>query len=125
MIKVKHFMDPPEPDDGIRVWVEPIGLTRDLQEWCRVEQVLSHLGPSLQLWRWFASHPTGYPHFRGRYHEQLENGPYAMALRALAQAAVNENLTLLHAGDDPSRNSASALHEYLGELEARCRREGK
>lgn len=123
MIKVKHLMDPRESDDGIRVWVEPVGLTRDLQEWCHVDQVLSHLGPSVQLWRWFATHPTGYPHFRGRYHEQLEHGPYASALRALARASASENLTLLHSGDDPSRNSASALHEYLGELEARCRSE--
>ena len=30
MIKVKHFMDEVESDDGKRMWVEPIGLTRDL-----------------------------------------------------------------------------------------------
>ena len=33
MIKTKHFLDRIEADDGPRVWVESIGLTKDFQEW--------------------------------------------------------------------------------------------
>ena len=33
MIKIKHFMDAPEEDDGRRIWVEPFGLTADLAMW--------------------------------------------------------------------------------------------
>ena len=45
MIKVKHFLDAAEGDDGQRLWVEPISLARDLREWCSVDHVLCHLGP--------------------------------------------------------------------------------
>ena len=45
MIKIKHFMDAREEDDGERLWVEPTGLTKDLVEWCAVDHLLPHLGP--------------------------------------------------------------------------------
>jgi uncharacterized protein YeaO (DUF488 family) len=32
--------------------------------------------------------------------------------------AQKENITLLHQGDDASHNTATALYEYLSELEA-------
>ena len=37
MIKVKHFLDAVEQDDGQRLWVEPIGLCNDLREWWAAE----------------------------------------------------------------------------------------
>lgn len=118
MIRVKHFLDAVEIDDGHRLWIEPIGLTRDLQELCQVHHVLPHLGPPMKLWLWFAKHPDGYEYFRGKYHEHLSAGPYREALRELAAAAARDEFTLLHQGDDASRNSAAALHEYLTELQA-------
>jgi uncharacterized protein YeaO (DUF488 family) len=42
---------------------------------------------------------------------------------ALATAALQENITLLHQGDDPNHNTATALHEYLSELQAYSRPE--
>lgn len=118
MIRVKHFLDPIEPDDGHRLWVESIGLTRDFQELCDVHHVLSHLGPSMRLWLWFDQHPDGYEYFRGKYHEQLQAGPYHDALAELAAAAMKEDFTLLHQGDDPLHNGASALAEFISELQA-------
>ena len=38
MIKVKHLLEAVEESDGQRLWVEPIGLTKDLREWCQVDQ---------------------------------------------------------------------------------------
>jgi len=32
MIKVKHVLEAVEQGDGQRIWVEPIGLTKDLRE---------------------------------------------------------------------------------------------
>src|SRR4051794_31430892 len=90
MIKVKHFLQPVEDDDGQRIWVEPFGLTRDLREWCDVEHVLPHLGPPRALWDWFEEHPDGYDYFRARYHGFLAQSKYKPALRALAQAGVRE-----------------------------------
>jgi len=120
MIKVKHFMDTVESDDGQRLWVEPINVTRDLQEMCQVHHVLTHLGPPVKLWNWYEDHPDAYDCFRGEYHEALKAGPYNEALMQLAAIAQRETFTLLHQGDDPIHNSAMALYEYLTELEAYC-----
>src|SRR5690349_20153566 len=117
MIKVKHFLEPVEEDDGQRLWVEPIGLTREVQEWCKVDHVLTHLGPPKAIWEWFGEHPDGYDAFRGEYHEALSRGAYKSALQQLARAAQRETFTLLHQGDDAQQNSAVALHEFLSELE--------
>lgn len=118
MIKIKHFLDAPEPDDGTRLWIEPLGLAKDLQEMCSVDHVLPHLGPPRDLWDWFDAHPDGYEHFRGRYHEHLDAGPYRKALWHLARAGLNENFTLVHQGDDAEHNTGTALYEYLSELSA-------
>ena len=118
MIRIKHLLDAAEKDDKERIWVEPIGLTKDLQEWCYVTQVLSNLGPPVELWRWFQDHPEGYDYFRGKYHEHLSRGRRRKVLMHLAAAALQEDFTLIHQGDDPNHNSATALYEYLTELQA-------
>lgn len=123
MINIKHFLEPAEPGDGQRIWVEPIGLTRDLREWCHVDHVMTHLGPARELWDWFQEHADGYEFFRGSYHESLNKGPYRAALQQLACAGMSETFTLVHDGEDPNHNTASALHEFLSELEAYCPRE--
>jgi uncharacterized protein YeaO (DUF488 family) len=120
MIKIKHFMDAIEKDDGRRIWVEPFGLTQDFRQWCSVDHLLCHVAPPRGLWDWYATHPTGYEYFRARYHEWLTNSPYRDALLQLTRAAMKESVTLLHQSEDPAHNSASALQEYLSELEAYC-----
>jgi uncharacterized protein YeaO (DUF488 family) len=123
MIKIKHLMDAAESNDGERLWVEPIGLTKDLCEWCTVGHLLTALGPPIALWRWFQDHPDGYEYFRGKYHEFLSRTQRRKALMHLAAAAMNEDFTLLHQGDDPEHNSATALYEFLTELQAYCQPE--
>lgn len=120
MIKIKHLLERVEPDDGQRLWVEPIGLTRELREWCRIDQLLCHFGPDKSLWEWFEEHPDGYEYFRGKYHEALAAGPHQEALLQLARLARTQNITLIHQGDDPQHNTAVALYEFLVELEAWC-----
>jgi len=90
MIKIKHLMDAVEKDDGQRIWVEPINLTRDLQEWCQVGHLLCQVGPPKELWDWFQWHQQGYEFFRGGYHAWLANSPYRPALQQLACAAMHE-----------------------------------
>ena len=118
MIKIKHLMDAREADDGDRLWVEPIGLTKDLVEWCAIDHLLPHLGPPKDLWEWFDEHPDGYEYYRGRYHEHLNNGGFRKALWQLAKAGLSENFTLLHQGELADQNTATALYEYLSELSA-------
>lgn len=124
MIKVKHLMDDIEDDDGQRLWVEPVGLTKDLREWCKIDHVLPHLGPAADLSGWFEQHPDGYDFFRAKYHESLAASPYKAALKNLAKAAGQENFTLIHSGDDASHNAATALYEFLSELGAWSTQEG-
>jgi len=123
MIKVKHVLEAVEQSDGQRIWVEPIGLTRDLREWCRVDHVLPHLGPPIKAWKILEEHPDAYEYFRACYHEALRKSQYRTALQQLACASRNETFTLVHQSDDADHNSAAALHEYLSELEAYCRPE--
>jgi uncharacterized protein YeaO (DUF488 family) len=118
MIKIKHLLDTIESDDGARLWVEPIGLTNDLREWCGVNHMVRNLGPPVTVWRWFQQHPEGYDYFRAKYHEHLARGKRRQVLVQLAAAALQEDFTLLHQGDDPDHNSATALYEFLTELQA-------
>jgi uncharacterized protein YeaO (DUF488 family) len=122
MVNVKHFMDPVEPEDGRRIWIEPVALTADLRRWCEVRDVLSHLGPPRELWDWYEEHDPrdAYDFFRGRYHEHLSHGAHLNTLHQLAWQGTAGNLTLLHQGTDPSYNTAAALHEFLSELRAYC-----
>ena len=123
MIKVKHVLEASEAGDGQRIWVEPIGLTKDLREWCKVDHVLPHLGPPIKAWKILEDHPDAYDYFRAEYHSALKRSPYRAALQSLACASRRETFTLLHQGDDADHNSAAALHEFLSELEASCRPE--
>ena len=123
MIKVKLLMDAVEESDGQRLWVEPIGLCKDLREWCQVHHVLPHLGPSVKVWKLLEDHPDAYEYFRANYHEQLKKSKHLAALKALAVASRRETFTLLHQSDDADHNSAAALHEFLSDLEAYCKPE--
>jgi uncharacterized protein YeaO (DUF488 family) len=123
MINIKHLFDAAEKEDGQRLWIEPISLTLDLREWCHVDRLLTELGPPKELWQWFQENPEGYEYFRGKYHEHLSRGLRRKATMHLATAALQENITLLHQGDDPNHNSATALYEYLSELQAYSRPE--
>lgn len=123
MFKIKSLFDAVEADDGVRLWVEPVGLTRDLTEWCEVHLTPVGLAPEAKLAAWFDRHPDGYDFFRGRYHESLRSSPYLPALRDLAVLGQKETVTLLHQGDNPGENTAAALYEFLSELQAYVRDE--
>ncbi|HEY0007906.1 MAG TPA: DUF488 family protein [Tepidisphaeraceae bacterium] len=118
MISVKNLFDAVETTDGQRIWVESHGLTSDLQEWCKIDALACHFGPSPRLTEWFEEHPDGYEHFRGNYHAMLAVSRFLPLLQQLAQAAQNSNVTLVHQSDDPGQNTGTALFEFLIELQA-------
>ena len=120
MIKVKHLMDPLEEDDGLRIWVEPIGLTRDLQEWCYIDNLLMPLTASQRTIFAATRDTEAFDYYVARFHQDLRNSPHAATLKSLAAASRNENFTLIHASDDPSQNCAMALFEFLAELASEC-----
>jgi uncharacterized protein YeaO (DUF488 family) len=118
MILTKHLFDPVEQEDGRRLWIEPLNLTADLRRWCRVNDLVPGLAPRKDVWEWFQEHPDGYEYFRAAYHMDLQYGPAKRLAEELAWAGVRRNFTLLHQGDDPQQNSATALYEFLSELQA-------
>ena len=120
MIKIKNLFDAIEGDDGSRLWVEPIGLTKDLAQWCQVDHVLCHIAPPTKLTDWFEEHPDGYGYFRTQYHEWLSRSRYRPALQELACAGQRQTFTLLHQSEDPEHNAATALYEFLSELTSYC-----
>jgi uncharacterized protein YeaO (DUF488 family) len=113
MIQIKHFLDTPALEDGVRIWVEPFGVTRDLRLWCRIDDVLPQIGPPLGLWNWFDRHPDGYEYFRGLYHDRLTRGTFAGMLRKIEHLGQIGTVTLLHQGENPRENTASAVREFL------------
>ena len=67
--------------------------------------------------------PDGYDFFQAQYHEWLNKSHFKPALQRLVREARRETITLLHQSSDPQQNSATALHEFLIELEAHCSRD--
>ena len=122
MIRVKSIFDTVEADDGVRIWVEPIGLTRDLQQWCEVDYMLPQLGPPLSIWNELHAHPDHFESFIAKYETFLVQEPRRAAFARLAMFSAARQVTLLHAGDDPHLNSAMALYEFLSAWQERADR---
>jgi uncharacterized protein YeaO (DUF488 family) len=116
MISVKNIFDTVGPHDGLRIWIEPVRLARNLAEWCEVDFLLPEIAPPKALWDWFELHPSHYEIFRQRYQDCLSDSSLAPVLEQLALSGIECNVTLLHEGDDPHRNTATALHEFLAAL---------
>jgi uncharacterized protein YeaO (DUF488 family) len=119
MIRLKHLFDSIEKEDGERIWIEGIGLTRDLVEWCQITHVMTTLGPSTELAGWFEEHPSCFDFFEAQYLKELQVKQYRTAMRQLATASINTTFTLVHHGDNPNENSAVVLRQFLSELSER------
>jgi len=111
-LKCKSIYNKPTPADGLRVYVDrlwPEGIsTRD----AAVEWWAQDLAPSYELWR------HGYtldkwPQYRENYLKELASRDKRAAFERLRQNADNGNLTLLYGTDDPARNNAVVVREYL------------
>lgn len=123
MLSVKHFTELGETADGPRVWVEPIGITRDLCEWCHIDVLATEFAPPAMLWEWLEERPGAarYLVFRRAYRDWLQMHCDADSLRTLAELAASRPITLLHQGGDPRFNTAGALRDLLEEMVA-CRK---
>lgn len=119
-IFLKRVYDPAEPGDGYRVLVDrlwPRGLTRDA---ARIQAWLRDLAPSEGLRTWYGHERDRWAEFRRRYREEFRAPGNQAALKALAERARREAVTLVFAAADPDRNNAVVLKEALeGILEKR------
>lgn len=120
MIKVKSIFDPVEADDGVRIWVEPIGLTRDLRQWCDVDYVLPQLGPPLRVWNDLREHPDHYGYFAAKYRAFLSQTACRATIAQLATLAGSRQVTLLHDGIESKHNSAAVLFDFISAWQQRA-----
>lgn len=120
-IFLKRVYEPAKAADGYRVLVDrlwPRGLTRDA---ARIRAWLRDLAPSDGLRTWYGHERERWAEFRRRYREELASPDKQAALRALAERARREAVTLVFAAADPDRNNAVVLKEVLdGILEKRA-----
>ncbi len=111
MLKVKRVYDPPSPEDGARILVDrvwPRGMTK---EKARVDAWRKDLAPSDALRTWFGHDPDKWDEFRRRYRDELRASGRWEDLKALAERAKHEDVTLVFGARDPAHNQAVALRE--------------
>lgn len=112
MLKCKSIYAKPAPDDGARVfvdrlWPEGISTRHAAVEWWAQE-----LAPSYELWR-HGSALEQWPQYQASYWAELRSRDRQPALEKLRQSVAQGNVTLLYGTDDPRRNNAVILGEYV------------
>lgn len=117
MLKCKSIYDKPAPNDGARVfvdrlWPEGISTRHAAVSWWARE-----LAPSYELWR-HGEVLAQWPQYQANYWEELRSRDRQPALEKLRQSAAQGNVTLLYGTDDPGRNNAVAVREFLERGEA-------
>ncbi len=110
-VQVRRVYDPPAPDDGTRVLVDPIwprGLTKikaHLDVWGK------QVAPSTELRKWYRHDPARFDEFTDRYHMELTQPERSDALTHLRELAKDRTLTLLTATKQPEISEAEVLAE--------------
>ncbi len=111
MIRIKRIHDMPEPEDGMRIFVDRVWPRGIGKGEAAIDFWLRDIGPSTDLRRWFAKDPRRFEQFRERYWQELDRHPEAVdQLRELARQG---DVTLLFSARDRERNTAVALKQYL------------
>jgi uncharacterized protein YeaO (DUF488 family) len=113
-IRCKRVYEPADPGDGLRVLVDrlwPRGLAR---ERAQVDLWTKDLAPSEELRRWFDHRQERYAEFRRRYLAELAHRRAELA--SLLPDTDDDEVTLLFAARDESRNNAVVLAEALRSL---------
>ncbi len=111
MLNVKRVYDPPAAADGYRILVDRVWPRGFTKEKARVDAWRKDLGPSDALRKWFGHDPKKWDEFRRRYRAELETTGRWKDLRALAERARQEDVTLVFSARDAEHNQAVALRE--------------
>lgn len=112
MIKCKSIYAKPGPDDGVRVFVDRLWPEGISTRAAAVDWWVRELAPSYELWR-YAYDPDMWERYREGYRRELVLKDKQAYLDQLRQRAGDQVLTLLYGTDDPKRNNATILREYL------------
>jgi len=112
MLKCKSVYAKPAPDDGVRVYVDRLWPEGISTRHAAVEWWAQELAPSYELWR-HGSALDQWPQYREAYRQELAARDKQAALEKLKQSAATGMVTLLYGTDDPARNNAVLVREFL------------
>ena len=113
MLNVKRVYEPLSKDDGYRILVDRIWPRGFTKKRAHVDEWRKDLAPSDALRKWFRHDPEKWEEFRRRYRAELEKAGKWADLRAIAERAKKQNVTLVFSAKDQARNQAVALKEMV------------
>jgi len=118
MLAVKRAYDKVEATDGQRILVDRLWPRGIKSEDARIDKWMKELAPSDNLRKWFRHDPAKWAEFKRRYAAELASADSERALRELAAAAGQGNVTLVYGARDREHNNAVALKEAVSRVMA-------
>lgn len=115
MIRVKSIYEKPSPEDGERIYVDPLWANGAFTEFVKISEWNKQVAPSYDLWR-FHYHPDRWEDYVRRYRQELQLPEKQAALQRLLEKAVNGMVTLVWGNGDAQHNNALVLKEVLEEM---------
>ena len=114
-VKLKRIYEEAEKEDGIRVLIDrlwPRGISKakaNLDHW------LKELAPSDDLRKALHNGEMAFDTFKEQYKKELETGDQKEALQSLQDIIeqANQQVTLLFAAKDETKNNAVVIKEIL------------
>lgn len=115
---MKRAYDKVEATDGQRILVDRLWPRGIKSEDARIDKWMKELAPSDNLRKWFRHDPAKWAEFKRRYAAELASADSERALRELAAAAGQGNVTLVYGARDREHNNAVALKEAVSRVMA-------
>lgn len=112
MIRVKHILAKPMPEDGERIYVDRLWTDGAFTEFVKISEWPLEIAPSYELWR-FHGKPESWDTYTALYKKELEQPDSKEQLKALAQKAKKGTITLVYGNGTPTHNNALILKEVL------------
>ncbi len=117
MVRIKRVYNDPSPQDGIRILVDRVWPRGCTKEQARLDAWRKDLAPSTALRKWFGHDPLKWDEFCARYRTELKGPEQRQAIKALADLAHQQTLTLLFGAADMEHNQARVLKEVIDRAE--------
>jgi uncharacterized protein YeaO (DUF488 family) len=111
-IKVKRIYESPEPDDGLRIFVERLWSRGVRKDEASIDLWMKEVTPSHELRRWFSHDPAKWKEFKRRYWGETK---YKKEFEELVKLTRERNITLLFSTKSPKYNDAVALKQFIEE----------
>ncbi|HUG57351.1 MAG TPA: DUF488 domain-containing protein [Candidimonas sp.] len=115
-VRIKRAYDPPQNDDGYRVFVDrlwPRGVSKEHLEF---DEWNKDLAPSPALRTWFGHKVENWDGFNESYRSELHTPEQKKRMQDLIAAAQGQPITLVYGAKDPQHNHALILAAEINSL---------